>query len=109
MDQASRITSDTIVCRHPEQIAAEIDGEVIVMSLSQGKYVGLDDIASLIWRRLEGAQRVSDLCQGLGREFSGDPDTIRGDVVDLLNDLQDLCLVQIVSVGAPAEPPPAGI
>ncbi|HXP97178.1 MAG TPA: PqqD family protein [Telmatospirillum sp.] len=87
--------SDTIIRRHSEQVTAEIDGQVVVMGLAQGKYAGFDDIASIIWRRLESPQTVSALCDGLARDFAGDPAVIRQDVCDLLDRLDALGLLVV--------------
>jgi hypothetical protein len=95
MDQKNRFTPHTIVSWHPAQSAAEIDGEVVVMGFSQGKYVGLNDIASAIWRRLERPQPVADLCDALVRDFEGAPAAIRRDVVELLGRLDELGLLTI--------------
>lgn len=91
----SRFAADTIVRWHPDQVAAEIDGEVVVMSIAQGKYVGLDDMASGIWRRLETPQRVADLCDGLIRDFDGAPEAIRADVVAFLASLEEHGLIVV--------------
>lgn len=99
MTENSRFPSDAIVRWHPDQVAAEIDGEVVVMSIAQGKYVGLDDMASGIWRRLETPQRVADLCDALIRDYAGDPAAIRADVVAFLASLEEHGLI-VVDGGA---------
>ncbi|MDR3514468.1 MAG: PqqD family protein [Azospirillaceae bacterium] len=93
---------DTIVAQRAGQLAAEIDAQVVVMGLAQGIYVGFDDIASIIWRRLERPQTVATLCEGLAREFSGDPAVIRQDVCDLLDRLDELDLVVVSADGRSA-------
>ncbi len=95
MIETSRFAADTIVRWHPDQVAAEIDGEVVVMSIAQGKYVGLDDMASGIWRRLEAPQRVDALCEGLIRDYEGDPDAIRADVLAFLARLEEHGLILV--------------
>ncbi len=95
MHPPSQFTADTIVRWHPDQVAAEIDGEVVVMSIAQGKYVGFDGMASMIWRRLERPQPVAELCDGLIRDFDGSPEVIRADVTELLASLEALDLIVI--------------
>jgi hypothetical protein len=101
MNSAPRFEPDTRVGWHPEQIAAEIDGQVVVMGLSQGKYVGFDAIATNVWHRLERTQSVSELCDGLAADFDGDLTVIRQDVVGLLTRLHELGLIE-VETGAPS-------
>lgn len=101
MGQADRFAPNVPVRWHPEQVTAEIDGEVVVMALAQGKYVGFNDIASAVWRRLGAPVTVAALCDGLAGDFDGDPEAIRQDVVALLARLDELGLVEVglVEVG----------
>jgi len=92
------ISNDTIVQWHPAQITTEIQGEVVAMSVVRGLYIGMDDMASNIWRRLSRRHSVAALCDELGREFQGDPATISQDVIELLSGLHGLGI--IVAEGA---------
>ena len=64
-DATSRIADTTIISRSPSVITAEVDGEVVMMSIEQGQYFGLDDIGSDIWKRLEQPCPFSALIDGL--------------------------------------------
>jgi len=92
---------DTRVVWNPDHLAAEIDGQVVVMSLAQGKYIGLNDMATTIWRRLEHPKSVSDLVGDLVRDFDGDAIEIQRDSLDLLGHLYEVGLIQIDTNGAP--------
>ena len=95
MDNALHLEANSQIAWHPEQLATEVDGEVIVMGLVQGKYVGFDEIASIVWRRLERKQSLSELCDGLVRDFEGDREIIRQDIVALLRRLDELGLITV--------------
>jgi hypothetical protein len=95
MNDVPRFEADTRVGWHAEQITAEIDDQIVAMSMSKGKYVGFDMIASKVWHRLEATPTVSELCDGLARDFEGDPAVIRQDVVGLLTELDALGLIEI--------------
>lgn len=83
------LTKDSILCRSTGPLSAEVDGEVVLMSIDQGNYYGLNDIGSDIWRRLEQPVRVADLVAGLAADYAGDPAVIEHDVVELLAKLLD--------------------
>ncbi|MEI9996936.1 MAG: PqqD family protein [Rhizomicrobium sp.] len=85
---------------HADQLTAEIDGQMVVMGLLQGKYVGFDGVASEIWRRLERPQTVSELCDGLVRDFDGDGAVIAQDTIDLISRLREYGLIDIEAGGA---------
>jgi hypothetical protein len=78
------ITPQTIVQRRRDALAAEVGGELVLMSVEHGKYYGLDDVGSDVWRRIEQPIAVEQLCAELAREYRGDPSAIERDVVALL-------------------------
>jgi len=47
------IDDATIILRNLSVLTAEVDGEIVMMSIEQGRYFGLDDIGSDIWKRLD--------------------------------------------------------
>lgn len=91
---------ETKVTWHSEQITAAIDGEVIVMGMIRGQYVGLDDIGSVLWKLLEQPQTIRQLCDELGLRYQGNSDTILADVTAFLEDLRSIDLIEIVDAGS---------
>lgn len=66
------LTAETLIQRSEEVVHSTIDGEVVMMSVEQGSYYGLDAIGSRIWNLLERPAKVGDLCQALMKEFEVD-------------------------------------
>lgn len=85
------------ICRSEDQLSTEIDNETVLMSIEQGCYYGLDTIGTDIWRRLDKPVTVSDLCAALSEEYDADIETIRNDVLMLLNQLAVKGLVDVKS------------
>ena len=81
----SLIGDDTWISRSTAMLAAEVDGEIVMMSLEKGRYFGLDDIASEIWRRIEPPCRFAALVDRLAADYDADRETIAGDVRALLD------------------------
>jgi len=77
----------SMVRRSEDQIAATVDGEVIILSIERGSYFGLDDIGSKIWERLAAPIRVDALCDLLAQKYDADRPTIERDVLALLEKL----------------------
>ncbi len=95
MHGENTLTTVSVLCRSAGPLAAEVDGEVVLMSLERGNYYGLDEIGSDIWRRLEQPIRVADLVTALTADYDGDPAMIERDVLDLLTRLLDNGLVEL--------------
>jgi len=83
-DATSRIADSTIISRSPSVVTAEIDGEVVMMSIEQGQYFGLDDIGSDIWKRLEPPCAFAVLIERLAADYDADRASIAADVRALL-------------------------
>lgn len=76
-------------------INADVDGEVVIMSLSVGCYFGLDGIASDIWRRLEQGRTFAQLVDGLTQDYEASRAAIENDVSELLRRMAERELVVI--------------
>jgi hypothetical protein len=86
-DAASRIADTTIISRSPSVLTAEIDGEVVMMSIEQGQYFGLDDIGSDIWKRLDSPCAFADLIDRLAADYDAERASIAADVRSLLESM----------------------
>jgi Coenzyme PQQ synthesis protein D (PqqD) len=87
---------DSIVVQEDEPIAAEVDGEVVMLSERAGAYFGLDGIGSEIWKLIAQPQRVSDLCQSLAQHYDSDCETLTRDVIAFLDELLARRLVRLM-------------
>lgn len=89
------ITLDTVVYHDPEMVTAPMDDELVMFSLKQGMYYGLDSIASFIWQRIQLPISVAELCASLQEEYAVDTETCQHDTLELLNWLYDQELIKI--------------
>lgn len=81
------ISDATLISRSPSVLAAEVDGEIVMMSIQHGRYFGLDDIGSDIWKRIETPCSFGELIEGLIADYDSDRATIAADVRILLGQL----------------------
>ncbi|QZX81125.1 PqqD family protein [Metapseudomonas otitidis] len=91
----SDITGEATVIRNASVLAAEIGGELVLMSVSQWHYFGLNSVASDIWERLASPMRVEALCESLAIDYDGDIQVIRKDVMELLSKLASRELIEV--------------
>lgn len=93
VDRTVGPSSTVLQSRGP--LAAEVDGEVVLMSVELGRYFGLDVIGADVWRRIENPVRVRDLCAALAADYDGAPEVIERDVLDLLRRMADRGLIEV--------------
>jgi hypothetical protein len=89
------IADMTVISRSPSLLSAEVDGEVVMMSIEQGRYFGLDDIGSDIWHRIEPPCSFAELIDGLVADYDADRATITADVQTLLGRMVEQDVVRL--------------
>jgi hypothetical protein len=91
----SAIADATIVSRSSSVLTAEVDGEIVMMSIEQGHYFGLDHIGSDIWKRIEPPCSFAALIDGLAADYEADRATIMTDVRNLLGHMAERDVVRL--------------
>jgi hypothetical protein len=89
------LSSSSIVRHMPNQVAADVAGETVLMSLARSRCYGLGAIGSEIWSRLMSPVRVSDLVEELSQRYEAPPGVIERDVHQLLSQLAEEGLIQV--------------
>jgi hypothetical protein len=90
------ISSNSIVVRNNEPIAAKVDGEIVILSAKAEAYFGLGEIGSEIWEMIATPRRVSDMCTDLVRQYDIDRETCERDTMSFLIKLLGDRLIRIV-------------
>lgn len=85
----------SIVYRDPTPVTADMDGELVMISIERGNYYGLGTIGSRIWQLIEAPIRVSALCQQLTTEYKVEQRSCETDVIGFLRQLQLEGLINI--------------
>lgn len=91
----SELNPDSIVQRNPEMISADMDGEMVMMSIENSAYYGLNAVGSELWDAMENPVSVTALCDRVTEKFDIDLASCKVDVMELLTDLRERDLVQL--------------
>jgi Coenzyme PQQ synthesis protein D (PqqD) len=91
-----RLSSDTVVTRSDGLIQAEIDNEVVALSIERGTCYGLNRVGSRIWNLLATPSRIGDVCATLLSDYAVDRNTCERQVLDLLEEMQAEGLIAVV-------------
>ena len=81
------LTRDTAVTRNPKLIAADMDGDTVMMSIESGEYFGLGGVGSRVWELLEKPHTVGQLTQAICAQYEVDAATCEADIIRFLDDL----------------------
>jgi Coenzyme PQQ synthesis protein D (PqqD) len=91
------LSLSSTIRRNPEVLHSTVGNEVLLMSIAEGKYFGLDTVGSRIWELVEPPKTVAALCARLVEEYDVTPDICQADVLHLLTDLAHQGVVQVTS------------
>lgn len=73
--------------RSPDMLASQVDGELVLISIEDGKYFGLDSVGTAIWHLLEAPRSSAAVIEALQARFEGDPADIERDTLAFIDQL----------------------
>lgn len=97
MKSSNEIGLDTVVAQTEGIFSSELDGETVLMSLTQAAYFGLDSTGQVIWNMIAQPTRVGALCDQLAADYNVDRSVLEQEVFEFLNELNEEDLIQVVS------------
>ena len=95
IQESRRIGATTVISRSPSILTAEVNGEIVMMSIEQGCYFGLNDIASDMWKRIEPPCSFATLIDSLAADYEADRASIMADVQALLDRMVEQDIVRL--------------
>jgi ethanolamine ammonia-lyase large subunit len=87
-----------IVQRDPDVIAAEADRDLVMVSIANGLYYGVSDVAREIWETIERPKKISDLIDDLASKYNIDRITCEQETLSFLEDLRTEGLLKVSDV-----------
>jgi hypothetical protein len=86
MKEEMQISLQSIIARNPEIIHNNIDGEVVIMSITKNNFYGIDKIGSHIWELLENSRSVDEIITVMMQDYEVERETCEKDVIDFLDE-----------------------
>jgi hypothetical protein len=88
------------VRRIGDVLDVDMDGELVMMNIEQGRYFGLNQTGTRIWALLAQPVVISDLCDQLMAEFSVPHKQCEQELIAYLENLLSRGLLQVVADGS---------
>jgi Coenzyme PQQ synthesis protein D (PqqD) len=89
------LTLDCIVQRDLNIIAAEADQDLVMVSIANGAYYGVSDVAREIWESIEHPKKISDLIDDLTASYNIDRSSCEEQTLSFLESLLSERLLQV--------------
>ena len=74
----------------------DVAGESVILNLNTGTYFGLDEVGTHIWNALQQAGTIQEAYASLIGEYDVDPETLRIDFQNLIEELVKHGLLALV-------------
>lgn len=89
------IENDSIISRHSEIVFNKLDDEIVMMSVQNGEYYGLDNIGSRVWEIIEKPVSFMQIISVLEEEYKVLEEQCINDVKEFLILLKKKDLIYI--------------
>jgi hypothetical protein len=89
------ITKSSIISRSKEIVFNKLDDEIMMMSIKNSEYYGLDNIASRVWEILANPSTLSQIVKTLMEEFEVSEESCYTDITEFLKALDEKNLIEI--------------
>jgi len=84
--------SPTLITRNSNLVAADIDSDLVMMSIEQGEYFGITGVGSRVWELLAAPITVADVVRVICAEYAVDEATCQADMQAFIEELIQLGL-----------------
>lgn len=91
----ANLDHDVLLQRCHDLVAAEMDGDLVMMSVDHGQYYGIGGIGPRLWALLEQPTSLDVLAQIICSEYQVDRDTCRKDLLSFVQELLDNGIVRL--------------
>lgn len=95
LQKKQMIALDSVVQASSELVAANLDGEVVILGFKSGSYYSLDHVGGFVWDLLQAPRRVSDLRDAVMNDYEIGQADCEQDLLALLNALAEKQLIEI--------------
>jgi hypothetical protein len=83
----NEITLETSLKRDPEQVFSAVDDEVVMLNVDEGKYYGLNKVASKIWGLLANPIKVNAIIEELRKNYDVPYDQCYNETIGCLKEM----------------------
>ena len=95
--ETTDINPQTLLARSNQVLYSEVDGDVTMMSVENGKYYSLKEVGARIWALLEQPMSPEQICNQLMVEYRVDRERCEGEVISVMRQMASEGIVERVA------------
>ncbi|MFT8322214.1 MAG: lasso peptide biosynthesis PqqD family chaperone [Bacillus sp. (in: firmicutes)] len=89
------ISVESLVTQKQGNIISNMDGEIVMMSVNNGKYYNLGNIGGMIWSLMNNPTKVLQIVRSLQEQFTIEQEECEKQVLAFLNQMLQEGLLQV--------------
>jgi hypothetical protein len=94
---ALKLTDNSLLIRNSDLIGADMDGEMVMMSINKGVYYGINGVGSRIWALLENEISITTITQMICAEYAVNAPQLQTDLIVFIKEMIKNDLVSVVN------------
>jgi coenzyme PQQ synthesis protein D (PqqD) len=95
VSSTSPLALDTRVVASSQQVSCDVANEAVLLSMHDGEYYGLNEVAATIWKLVQQPRTISDIRDALLNEYTDiDPGDCERAVLEFLSEMIFLRMVE---------------
>jgi|SRR6476619_4116723 Coenzyme PQQ synthesis protein D (PqqD) len=95
MSSQQQLSADCVIERSSDVISAEVDQDLVMVSIDKGFYYGTSNVGREIWESIERPKKVEDLIEELAARYEVDPKTCEEQTLAFLEQLLAEALIKV--------------
>ncbi|WP_191565592.1 lasso peptide biosynthesis PqqD family chaperone [Metabacillus idriensis] len=95
MVKIQQLSTTHIVCQGEGNIVSDMDGEKVMLSISNGKYYNLGEMGGVIWELIKTPTSINQLINTLLHQYEVEQNECQEQVISFLDRLYDEKLIKL--------------
>ncbi len=91
-----KLTLESTVSKSEELIQASLEESIALMSIENGRYYGLENVAKNIWLQLETPKQIQDIVKELQQQYEVEKDLCQSETLQFLETLWGKKMIEVV-------------
>ncbi|MEN4018841.1 MAG: PqqD family protein [Methanobacterium sp.] len=90
-----KLSGSSLVKITKEAVHCDVEDEVVILSMKDGVYYGLNPVGAFIWNQIQEPKRVNEIRDAILGEYEVDREACEKDLMQLLGELLDKKLIEV--------------
>lgn len=86
-----------VIVANKEHLYSELQSEGVILSLTNGKYYGVNEVGASIWARIQNPTTFNDIHSYIMQEYEVESDVCKQQILEFLKKMSEEDLIEIIN------------